>query len=273
VPFEEDGVFMDVRSGYKQSEVGVIPRDWQVVALDKLAKPGRPAVKAGPFGSSLTKDTYVAQGYKIYGQEQVIRGDHLYGDYYIARAKYNELKSCSVEPGDILLSLVGTAGRVLVIPTGAPQGIINPRVIRFSFDTAVISSAFFQFLFESAHYQSLLTRRAQGGTMGILNGAVLRPIPITLPRLAEQEAIAEALADANALIESLERVLAKKRQLKQGAMHELLTGKKRLPGFGGEWTVKRVAEIAFPSSEKNVSGEDLPVLTCSKHLGFVDSLV
>jgi len=122
------------RPGYKQTEVGVIPGDWSVAVLDSLGKYGRPAIKAGPFGSSLTKNTYVAAGYKVYGQEQVIRGDHLYGDYYISKAKFNDLKSCSVQAGDILLSLVGTAGRVLVIPPGASEGIINPRLIRFSFD-------------------------------------------------------------------------------------------------------------------------------------------
>ena len=63
------------------------------------------------------------------------------------------------------------------------------------------------------------------------------PLP---PTKAEQEAIAEALSDADALIESLEQLLAKKRHIKQGAMQELLTGKKRLPGFGGEWEVKRL---------------------------------
>ena len=60
---------------------------------------------------------------------------------------------------------------------------------------------------------------------------------------AEQEAIAEALSDADALIESLEQLIAKKRQVKQGAMQELLTGKRRLPGFSGEWEVKRLGEI------------------------------
>jgi len=96
-------------------------------------------------------------------------------------------------------------------------------------------------------------------------------IPL-LPTKAEQEAIAEALSDADALVESLEQLIAKKRQIKQGAMQELLTGKRCLPGFSGGWEVKKIAEIASPSSEKNTAAEDLPVLTCSKHLGFVDSL-
>jgi type I restriction enzyme S subunit len=69
------------------------------------------------------------------------------------------------------------------------------------------------------------------------------PIPLP-PTKAEQEAIAEALSDADALIESLEQLIAKKRQIKQGAMQELLTGKRRLPGFSEEWEVKRLGTIA-----------------------------
>ena len=65
-----------------------------------------------------------------------------------------------------------------------------------------------------------------------------------IPPLAEQTAIAEALSDTDALIKSLEQLIAKKRQIKQGTMQELLTGKKRLPGFSGKWKMKRLSEIA-----------------------------
>ncbi|MBI4302875.1 MAG: restriction endonuclease subunit S [Chloroflexi bacterium] len=241
---------MEVTKSYKQTEVGVIPEDWEVAALDSLGRPGRPAIKAGPFGSSITKNTYVEEGYKVYGQEQVIRGDYLYGDYYISRDRYDELRSCAVQPGDILLSLVGTAGRVLVIPPGAPAGIINPRLIRFSFDQRVIVSAYFRFLFETQAYQAVLARIAQGGTMGVLNAGLLRTIRIALPPLPEQTAIAAALSDADALINNLKRLIAKKRSIKQGAMQQLLTGKKRLPGFRGEWETKRLGDVV----EKFVNG-------------------
>jgi len=75
---------------------------------------------------------------------------------------------------------------------------------------------------------------------------LLFPAPSTK---AEQEAIAEALSDADALIESLEQLLAKKRQIKQGAMQELLTGKKRLPGFGGEWEERTLFDLAGSKKE------------------------
>ena len=79
----------------------------------------------------------------------------------------------------------------------------------------------------------------------IVNKAVFSDSVIPLPpTLTEQEAIAEALSDTDTLIESLEQLLTKKRQIKKGAMQELLTGKKRLPGFSAEWQVKCVSEIA-----------------------------
>ena len=92
-----------------------------------------------------------------------------------------------------------------------------------------------------------------------MNGSALQEVPIATfrafkvvfpPTKAEQEAVAEALSDADALIESLEQLLAKKCQLKQGAMQELLTGKKRLPELSGEWEVKRLGDVI----EKIVGG-------------------
>ena len=95
----------------------------------------------------------------------------------------------------------------------------------------------------------------------------LLPLP---PTKAEQEAIAEALSDADALIESLEQLLGKKRLLKQGAMQELLTGKKRLPGFCGEWAVKRLGDVAVmgsggtpPSSVPEYYDGDIPWVSIS----------
>ena len=82
------------------------------------------------------------------------------------------------------------------------------------------------------------------GAQPVVSCRDLTQFLIPTPPLSQQEAIAEALSDADALIESLEQLLVKKRQLKQGAMQELLTGKKRLPGFSGEWEVKRLGTTA-----------------------------
>lgn len=100
------------------------------------------------------------------------------------------------------------------------------------------------FQFQSARVRGWLIQNAIGTTMPSLNQEVLRNVVIPFPPTkAEQEAIAEALSDADALIESLEQLLTKKHHLKQGAMQELLTGKKRLPGFSGEWEVKALRDV------------------------------
>jgi type I restriction enzyme S subunit len=83
---------------------------------------------------------------------------------------------------------------------------------------------------------------------------VLFPLP---PTLAEQEAIAGALSDADAWIESLEQLIAKKRQIKQGAMQELLTGKTRLPGFTGKWERKRLLELCRLKSGEGITAKDI----------------
>jgi type I restriction enzyme S subunit len=95
------------------------------------------------------------------------------------------------------------------------------------------------------HGQKLLglTTESTHGTKRLPPETIYR-VRITLPpTLAEQEAIASALSDADAWIESLEQLIAKKRQIKQGAMQELLTGKRRLPGFSGEWETKTIGEL------------------------------
>ena len=93
------------------------------------------------------------------------------------------------------------------------------------------------------------------------------PLP---PTKSEQKAIAEALSDTDGLIESLEQLIAKKRHLKQGAMQELLTGKKRLPGFSGEWEVKSLGDLfsfsgGYSASRDQLSSEG----TCYLHYGDI----
>jgi type I restriction enzyme S subunit len=260
---------IEIPEGYKQTEIGVIPGDWDIKQLEALGSRTIPAIKADPFGSSLTKDIYVAVGYKIYGQEQVIRGDYLYGDYFISAQKFKELESCAVQPGNILLSLVGTTGKLLVIPENAPPGIINPRLIRLSFDEQCVDPYFFKALFESKAIQNILSRNAQGGTMSVLNATILRSVKISLPPLPEQKAIAQALSDVDAAIAELDRLITKKRNIKQGTMQQLLTGKTRLPGFGEgkgykktevgvipeDWELKAIKELNFDISDGNYSSK------------------
>lgn len=239
---------LTTKPAYKQTEVGLIPQDWDALELNEFGATGRPVIKAGPFGSSLKKEFYVSEGYKIYGQEQVIKNDPFYGDYFIDKERYRKLKSCKVLPGDILLSLVGTFGKVLVIPEKALKGIINPRLLRISVDRNKFHTKYISYFLRSTKAIGILESKLQGGTMGVLNASILKSFQIPLPpTLTEQKAIATALSDVDALIASLEQTITKKKAIKQGAMQQLLTpphkGGKRLPGFSGEWVERTLGEV------------------------------
>ena len=261
-----------MKPGYKQTEIGLIPEEWELFTIGELGDGNRPAVKAGPFGSALKKDCYVATGFKVYGQEQVIRGDHLFGDYFIDRQKYRELENCAVRAGDVLLSLVGTAGKVLLLPDDAAPGVINPRLLRLSLSAQKIIPRFLVALIGSEIFQSQLLSLFQGGTMGVLNAHSIRSVQLVVPPPAEQIAIAAALSDADAAIASLERLVAKKRDLKRAAMQQLLTGQTRLPGFSGAWETKRLGEllrVRHGKSQKFVEDPngDYPILATGGVIG------
>lgn len=183
---------------------GELPKGWKMTELTSLVKKEKHSLKAGPFGSSLKKEFYVAKGYKIYGQEQVISGNPFLGDYYIDAAKYRELESCKVKPNDILISLVGTVGKVLLLPTNCKEGIINPRLIKVSLDTDVYLPAFFKYYFESSSIKSFYSAEAKGTTMDVLNLGIIKTIPFPLCTIEEQRAIVEEVESRLSLIDKME---------------------------------------------------------------------
>jgi type I restriction enzyme S subunit len=170
-----------------------LPDGWAWANLERLAEDIPYALKAGPFGSSLKKSFYVPYGYKIYGQEQVLRNDPSYGDYYIDEERYEKLKNCSVKPGDILISLVGTIGKVLILPEGIEPGIINPRLVKLSLNRRLVDENFIKTYLQSPYVKYLFSIASHGGTMDILNLTILKEIPIPVPPLEEQKDIIEEI--------------------------------------------------------------------------------
>ena len=166
-------------------------KEWKMVTLTDIVSPEKNALKSGPFGSSLKKEFYVKSGYKIYGQEQVIRGDHEYGNYFINENRFQMLKSCEVKPYDLLISLVGTIGKTLILPHNAKKGIINPRLIKITFNKQLADVEFFQLYFDSSNAKSHFQSKSHGGTMNILNMGILKKLLIPLPPLLIQKQIVQ----------------------------------------------------------------------------------
>lgn len=188
-------------------------KGWEFTEIENIARKDKNSIKAGPFGSSLKKEFYVAEGYKIYGQEQVIKDDLTFGNYYIDENKYKELESCKVQSGDILISLVGTYGKISIVPEKFEAGIINPRLMKLSPNNKIIRSDFLKFLLQSEFVARQLKTQSRGGTMDIINVGIIKKVKIPLPSISLQnqfaervQAIEEQKAQAKASLEKAENL-------------------------------------------------------------------
>lgn len=230
---------VQVPKGYKQTEVGVIPEDWELSALEKLADPNRPIsygiVQTGPNvlnGIKCLRVVDIENG-KI-KKENLITTTKEISDSY---------KRTILKKGDLVIPLRGKVGEVGLIEEGLEGSNLTRGVgliaLRKDFD-----SLFFKQNIASIESRRRLEQSMNGSALQEIPIATLRAFKIAYPKeVVEQQAIAEALSDADALIESLEQLIAKKRQIKQGAMQELLTGQRRLPGFSGEWSNKCLGDL------------------------------
>ncbi len=203
-------------------------QEWPIVNIIDIIEKGKNALKAGPFGSALKKDCYVEKGYKIYGQEQVINGNPFIGNYYVDETKYKELESCKIQEGDILISLVGTVGKVLILPKGVKEGIINPRLIKITLNQQIYDAKFFKYYFESSKVKSFYKINASGTTMDVLNIGIIKQIPFPLPSLPEQQRIVQEietrLSQAELVEASIEQSLQQAEALRQSILKKAFSG-------------------------------------------------
>ncbi|MDO8772161.1 MAG: restriction endonuclease subunit S [Burkholderiaceae bacterium] len=161
--------------------LGDVPTHWEVKKIKFVTA----NVKAGPFGSALTKDVYVSAGYRVYGQEQVIPNDFTLGDYFITPAKYDELSQYNVIPGDILISCVGTFGKIAIVPANIEPGIINPRLIRLRCTPAIKAEYLVEVMRSNVTFEQF-SSFTRGGTMDVINIGTLNEIYLALPPGEEQ---------------------------------------------------------------------------------------
>ena len=236
-----ESVAESIPPGYKQTEMGVIPVDWSIEKLNDISIISR---LAGAEYTSFWEETYdgeiiALRGFNI-GRGRIIEKDLV----CISNELSLKLKRSRLCKGDVVYPCVGSIGNAVVIMEDDKYHI-QQNIARITPNPENISSKYLaNYLMSFLGEREVSRFNASSSQPSVLVGS-LRQYRIPLPPiLAEQEAISQALTDTDALIESLEQLIAKKRQIKQGAMQELLTGKRRLPGFSGEWEVKPFGDIA-----------------------------
>jgi type I restriction enzyme S subunit len=231
------------KAGYKQTEMGLIPKDWEVVLLHMLAD----KIMVGI--ASAATHAYRDRGVVMFRNQNIKQGYLDDADIlYIAEDYEVTFKNKRLKAGDLLTARTGYPGTTSIVP-GQYEGAQSFTTLITRPRQGTVDSEFLCCFINSEAGQKYFSQAQIGGGQKNVNAGAMKHLPVCLPpTVAEQKAIAEALRDSDALIESLEQLLAKKRQIKQGAMQELLTGQRRLPGFGGEWEVKRLGDVAEMAS-------------------------
>lgn len=220
---------MDVRPGYKQTEIGVIPEDWEVQKLRDVCR----LINGRGFKPHEWKST----GYPI------IRIQNLNGSEEFNRFNGPFDPKIIVEPGQLLFAWSGSRGTSFGphIWRGE-KGVLNYHTWKVMVDQEKIDEAFFfyalrhltEFIEENAHGASALVHTQKWEMEGF---------DLAIPSTKkDQSAIAAALLDVDASIDAISRLIRKKRDLRTGAMQRLLSGDTRLPGFTVPWQVKRLGD-------------------------------
>lgn len=136
--------------------------------------------------------------------------------------------------GDVLFTTEAPLGNVATVPDGR-RYVLSQRTVLMRPKLAVLDRTYFLNLLQSPVFQQTLLENATGSTALGIQRARLEKLPLVVPPLPEQQQVGQAIQDSVELIHSMERLIAKKRAIKQGMMQELLTGRIRLPGFSGQW--------------------------------------
>jgi type I restriction enzyme S subunit len=267
---------MEVKPGYKQTEVGVIPQDWDTRPCSSVSDLITVGIVIRPT------QYYVTQGVPALRSAN-IREDRISDcDMVFISEKANALLSKSkLQAGDVVTVRTGYPGTSAVVPKCfAGANCIDILITRPS---KAVSSRYLSAWINSSFGRYQILRNQGGLAQQHFNVGDLRTLVVALPRSkAEQEAIAEALSDVDALIGALDRLITKNRDLKQAAMQQLLTGQTRLPGFKGEWEVKTLQEstecldsVRVPLNEAQRAQRkgDYPYCGANGVLDYVNSYV
>jgi type I restriction enzyme S subunit len=236
----------DVPKGYKMSEMGVIPEEWEI---DKIKN-----ISSITTGAKNTQDKIDDAEYPFFVRSSIVERIDSYSFDGVA----------VLTAGDG----VGT-GKVFHYINGKFD--FHQRVYKISDFSEKIDGYFFYLIFSNYFLKRIMAMTAKSSVDSVRMDMIAE-MPIPLPPLPEQQAIASTLSDVAALITTLEQLITKKRNIKQGAMQQLITGKKRLPGFGGEWEVKKLGEVLkvrHGKSQKSVNDENglYPILATGGEIG------
>lgn len=230
---------MTIPKGYKQTELGIIPDDWEVKTFGELG--------------SFSKGSGISRAESNTGNIPCVRYGEIYTHHNDYIKKYNSFISSEVAKkakllhcGDILFAGSGETkediGKSIAFIENI-EAYAGGDIIILSTIANICDAKFIGYVSNTSFVNKQKATKGQGDAVVHITSDSLKNILILLPPLSEQQSIAEALSDVDNLIAALDKKIAKKRFIKQGAMQQLLTGKKRLPGFTDKWVERTLSQL------------------------------
>ncbi|MEQ1534175.1 MAG: hypothetical protein HOP04_15575 [Methylophilaceae bacterium] len=222
-----------IQNGYKQTEVGDIPEDWNVSKVEDVAK---------VVDSLHQTPSFSTEGYPMVRVTDIKTGNlNLEMALKVSEPVFREfIKNYAPKKNDIVLSRVGSYGVSSFVETDEPFCMgQNTVVIQPN-----IPARYLYYVLNSRGTRQQIDDGSYGSGYKSLSLKNVKELLVPVPSLpTEQRAIATALSDVDALLAAQDKLIAKKRDIKQAAMQQLLTGKQRLPGFTGEWEVRLLGDV------------------------------
>lgn len=211
--------------------IGEVPEEWKVTPLRFLTD----SYKAGPFGSALITDQLQKTGtILVYTPEHIAKREaELPNNLYLPEERREEMSQFFVKAGDVVFPIVGSLGRALQVTTSMPEGIINQRLAKFRLRSDRIDANYFMWLFaKSEFFKQHIEVVCRGSIIVNLTKSIVGDMPIPLPALPEQRAIAayldEKCSAIDALIEEKKQLIEDLGVYKKSLIYETVTGKRKI---------------------------------------------
>lgn len=241
---------VEMKSGYKMTEVGVIPEDWEVKTLGKLACING---RIGFRGYTVKDLVRKGEGAIAIGGKHISKNFLDLSDAeYISWKKYYESPEIMVKQGDIVLAQRGTLGKSALIKSDIGPATINPSLVLIN--KIKCNNLYLIYNMQSSSVTDYILQINSQTSIPMISQKQIEGIKIAIAKLdCEQAAIATALSDVDSLISALTKKIEKKKVIKQGLMQQLLTGKKRLPGYEKNREPVQTEWGAIPKDWKTLS--------------------
>lgn len=230
-----------VADGYKQTEIGLIPNEWKIESIGNICQiNGRIGFRGYTVNDIVSSD----KGAITISPSNIQDGKTLFDKCtYLSWHKYYESPEIKIYNGDILLVKTGsTVGKTALVKNLKEKATLNPQLVVLK--KINIDNIYLSYVSSYKLFQDQIQKTVVGGAIPTLSQKQVAGFTFPIPKkYEEQKAIATALSDVDELITTLTTLIAKKEDIKTATMQQLLTGKKRLDGFSGEWEEKKLGDI------------------------------